>query len=125
MGDDGAVVDKSLLSEHCMEGHSDRPKAVSHIKLEALIRDRCLKWLVIKEHLKKMSALEQLSCESMNHELRCGYGCDCENRCSMAENFVGPQRLNLYLDCVNLRMLLIVSMWRWGFAERQAELEQA
>lgn len=98
-----------------MEGRLDTPKAVSRIKLEAPNRVCCL-WLVIKEHLKKMSAVEQLSCDAMKLELM-----RCSDYYAKAENCAFPLRSNLYLDCVNLLMLLIVSMLRLGSAVRQAE----
>lgn len=73
-------------------------------------------WLVIKEHFEEMSAMEQLTCESMNPVSMC-----CSSCYSTAGSFVFPLRLNLYLGCVCLRMVLIVSMLRLGFVERQAE----
>lgn len=108
------MVGRSLRSERCTEGHWGTPKAVSRIKLGAPSRE-CCQWLVIKEHLKKTSAVAQLSCEAMKPEsMRCS-SCDAK-----AENCVFPLRLNLYLDCVCLRMMLIVSGSYLGSAERLA-----
>lgn len=121
IADDGAVAGRSRLSVRCMEGRWDTLKEVSRIKLVALIRERCLMWLVIKEHLKRMSAAAPQSYESMNLELKCcSSGGD-----SMAESFVVPLRLNLYLGGVNLRIVPIESELRSEFAEHQAELTPA
>jgi hypothetical protein len=107
------VVDKSLLLGHCMGEHWDTLKVVARTKLVVPIRV----FLSIKEHLMKMSAVELLSCESLKLALmHCSNGCDC---CYvMVENFFFPLRLNLYLDYVSSRKVLIVSK---GFAEHLAE----
>lgn len=108
------MVDKSLLSEHYMEGHWDTPMEVSRIKLVAPIRECCL----IKEHLLRKFAMEQLSCESMIHAMML-----CANGGLMVANFVFPLHLHLYLGCVCLRMLLIASTLYLGFVVHPVELE--
>lgn len=52
------MVDKSLQSVRCMEGHWGTLKVVMRTKLAAQIRAG----LTLKEHLMKMSELELRSC---------------------------------------------------------------
>lgn len=114
--EDGAVVDKSLLSARCMEGHWDTLKVVSRIKLVAPIQAS----LLIKEHLMKMSVLELRSCESLRLALmHYSNGCCCGCCCSTAGNFVFQLHLNLYLGC-ECSWKVLISM---GFVVHQAEPE--
>ena len=109
------MVDKSLQSVGCMEGHWGTLKVVMRTKLAAQIR-ACL---TLKEHLMKMSGLELRSCASLRLALMscsngcCGYG-------STVENSVFPLHLNLYLDYVCSWKVLIASV---EFGAHQAELE--
>lgn len=92
-----------------MEGHWGRPKAESHIKLEAQ-SPACF---LSKEHLLRTSAAARQSCALRRQAYRSN-GCDLK-----VASFAVRSRLNLYLG-VNLQRVLIVSVLCSGFVEHRA-----
>lgn len=98
-----------------MEGHWGTPKAESRIKLEAQSPECFLS----KEHLLRTFAGARQLCASRTRAYR-------SNGCGLkVASFAGRSCLNLYLDCVNLQRVLIVSELCSGFAEHQGEQVRA